>query len=105
MLPKSTGVGEPAVLSIVASLNKGSTILPLARSSRGHHNVSVATTKPRVLFEPMPMKIGSGWYVLVTFPSGVSHRLGGFKTEEEARIWIACKSAAWLKEYDAGKYA
>jgi hypothetical protein len=65
----------------------------------------MTTTKPRVLFEPMPMKIGSGWYVLVTFPSGVSHRLGGFKTEEEARVWIACKSAAWLKEYDAGKYA
>jgi hypothetical protein len=32
-------------------------------------------------------------------------QLGGFKTEDEARIWIVEKSFAWLKEYENGKYA
>jgi hypothetical protein len=30
---------------------------------------------------------------------------GGFKTEAEAQEWIDHKSAAWLKEFDGGKYA
>jgi hypothetical protein len=77
----------------------------LVPSAREPHNRSMANAKPKVEFEPAPMKSRSGWYVLVTLPSGVRHHLGGFKTEEEARVWIAVKSAAWLKEYENGKYA
>jgi hypothetical protein len=65
----------------------------------------MATTKPKVEFEPVPMKIGSGWCVRVTLPYGASPQLGGFKTEEEAREWIRRKSAAWLREYESGRHA
>jgi hypothetical protein len=65
----------------------------------------MATVKPQVEFEPAPMKIGSGWCVQVTLPYGINPKLGGFKTEEEAREWIARKSAEWLKGYEGGRYA
>ena len=44
-----------------------------------------------------------GWFVRVTPPRGNQLQLGGFKREEEAREWIARKSAAWLKEHESGK--
>jgi hypothetical protein len=58
-----------------------------------------------VKFEALEMKIAKGWYVLAKPPKGTFVRLGGFKTEAEAQEWIDHKSAAWLKEYDGGKYA
>ena len=60
----------------------------------------MATVKPKVAFEAVPMKIGSGWCVQVTLPYGINPKLGGFTTEEEAREWIARKSAErnrWLR--------
>jgi hypothetical protein len=65
----------------------------------------MAHFKSKVGFEAVPMKVGSGWYVRVTPPMGTQSQLGGFKTEDEANIWITDKSAAWLKEYENGKYA
>jgi hypothetical protein len=65
----------------------------------------VARIKPKVEFEPVPMKIGSGWCVQVTLPYGNNPKLGGFKTEQEAREWTARNSAEWLKEYEGGRYA
>ncbi|SDR53658.1 hypothetical protein SAMN05519103_04770 [Rhizobiales bacterium GAS113] len=57
--------------------------------------------KPKTLFEAAEMKIGTGWYVLVTHPKGQQSHLGGFKTESEANGWIESKSAEWLKEFGA----
>jgi hypothetical protein len=84
--------------------------LPLAPSPRSPHTVSVANAKPKAEFEPVAMTTGKGWFVRVTLPrrGNGPHpepRLGGFKTESEARIWIARKSAAWLREYEGGRYA
>jgi hypothetical protein len=42
---------------------------------------------------------------LVTPPKERQSQLGGFKTEDEARTWIAQKSSEWLKDYEKGKYA
>src|ERR1700720_2914160 len=47
----------------------------LVPSAREPHNRSMANAKPKVEFEPAPMKSRSGWYVLVTLPSGVRHHL------------------------------
>jgi hypothetical protein len=90
---------------VVGPFEIGSSILPLAASPRSPHTVSMVTIKRKVEFEPVMMKIGSGWYVRITLPDGVGPQLGGFKTEDEAREWIARESAAWLKEYEGGKYA
>jgi len=52
------------------------------------------------------MKSRSGWYVRVTLPSGVRHHLSGFKTEQERPgCGLRSNRAAWLKEYENGKYA
>ena len=51
------------------------------------------------------MTVGSGWFVLVTLPQEKQSKLGGFKSEDEAKTWIALKSAEWLKAYEGGKYA
>jgi hypothetical protein len=73
---------------------------PTARNDKSSHGGGEAAVLP-----PAPMKIGSGWCVQVTLPSGINPKLGGFKTEEEAREWIARKSAEWLKQYEGGRYA
>ena len=59
----------------------------------------------KVRFDAVPMTVGNGWFVLVTPPKEKQSQLGGFKTEDEAKTWIALKSAEWLKEYEGGKYA
>jgi len=51
------------------------------------------------------MTIGKGWCVRATFPDCASRQLGGFTTEEEARQWIERQSAAWLKQYEGGRYS
>jgi hypothetical protein len=63
------------------------------------------TAKPKVQFEPVPMRGASGWYVLIKLPNGQHPQLGNFKTEAEAREWIARESAAWLKKFEGGPYA
>ena len=65
----------------------------------------MAKAKPKVEFEPVEMKIGSGWYVRVTLPGGRQPQLGSFSSEAEALEWIKHKAPAWLKEYENGKYA
>jgi hypothetical protein len=57
--------------------------------------------KAKAIFEAVPMATGSGWYVLVTHPKGPQSHLGGFKTEIEAKGWIATQSAEWLKDFGA----
>jgi hypothetical protein len=61
--------------------------------------------KPKVTFEPVQMKIGTGWYLRLTLPGGRQSRIDGFKTQAEAQEWIKAKSTAWLKMYDGGRYA
>ena len=56
----------------------------------------MTTLSPKVDFQPIEMKVGSGWFVRVTLPRGEPPRLGGFKTEAEATEWIKRKSAVWV---------
>ena len=54
-------------------------------------------------FEAVEMKDGSGWYVRLTRPAMLPQHIGDFKTEAEAREWIAAESAKWQERYGAGK--
>jgi hypothetical protein len=69
------------------------------------HNVNMTRLKPKIEFRPTEMTLGRGWYVQVVYSDRPPLQLGGFKTEEEAKKWIATKSAAWLKEHAEGRYA
>jgi len=45
-----------------------------------------------------PVKLGDEWYVLARHPSGQREHVRRFKTETEAKNWIARKSKAWFKK-------
>ena len=45
-----------------------------------------------------PVKVGDEWYVLARHPSGQHVHVRRFKTQSEAKFWIARKSKAWLKK-------
>ena len=46
----------------------------------------------------LSLKLGHEWYVVATHPSGQREHVRRFKTETEAKYWIARKSKAWLKK-------
>ena len=45
-----------------------------------------------------PVKVGDEWYVLARHPSSQLVHVRRFKTQSEAKFWIARKSKAWLKK-------
>jgi hypothetical protein len=45
-----------------------------------------------------PVKVGDEWCVLARHPSGQRVHVRRFKTQSEAKYWIARKSKAWLKK-------
>lgn len=50
----------------------------------------------KILLDPQPTEVGGEWYVKATYPSGQVEQIMGFKTEVEAKDWIASKSKEWL---------
>jgi hypothetical protein len=51
-------------------------------------------------FEPEENRIGSGWFVRVTFPNGETEAVyGDFATKADAIKWIRCEAVVWLYEY------
>ena len=52
-----------------------------------------------VRFEPAALRIGSGWYLRVTFPNGERTQVPGFLSEQEAKVWVEEESEAWLAAY------
>ena len=49
-------------------------------------------------FEAIEWKIGGGAYVKVTFPNMPSENIEGFKTKNEALIWIRREAKGWLAD-------
>lgn len=47
----------------------------------------------------------TAWHVIVTLPNGVTRRVDGFTTAQDAREWIRRDSSAWLKRIEGGKFA
>lgn len=50
------------------------------------------------IFEVKEWKIGGGFYVLVTLPSEAPEQITGFKTKNEAALWVRHESNAWLHQ-------
>jgi hypothetical protein len=44
------------------------------------------------------VKLGDEWHVLARHPSGQQEHVRRFKSEREAKNWIARESKAWLKK-------
>jgi hypothetical protein len=58
----------------------------------------------RVTFEAFSIEDGSDrWGVLVTLGNGRTRNLHGFKSEQEANVWIKRDSVAWLKRAEGGQ--
>jgi hypothetical protein len=52
----------------------------------------------KIALTPQPVKVGSQWHVVGTYPGGQQEHIPGFKTEADALDWIANDSAAWLEK-------
>jgi hypothetical protein len=52
-------------------------------------------------FEIKGLSCGWGAFVQITMPHGKIEHIVGFKTEAEAKEWIATKSAGWLAEHSS----
>ena len=58
----------------------------------------MAKDASKVIFDPKPLKSGTGWYVVATYRGGQQEHIPGFKTETEAVEWLASSRChAWLK--------
>jgi hypothetical protein len=63
------------------------------------HMVRFAPVVGTVKFEPAALKIGSGWYLRVTFPNGEPAQVSGFFSEREAKLWVDEEAEAWIASY------
>jgi hypothetical protein len=63
------------------------------------HAMTITKNEPQVAFRPTKMQAYDGWYVQVVIAGLPPLQLGGFKTEDEAKEWIAQKSHAWLEDH------
>ena len=50
---------------------------------------SMAEPHQSIRINPQPIKAGNEWRVMAIWPSGHPEKITGFKTEAEARAWIA----------------
>jgi len=53
----------------------------------------------QVVFALKPLKVGAGWHIVATHPSGQQEHISGFHDEAEAAEWLAGSKGlkAWLK--------
>ena len=49
-------------------------------------------------FDVEANKIGEGYFVRVTFPTGETEALYGYATKADAIRWIRCDAVVWLYE-------
>jgi hypothetical protein len=61
----------------------------------GKPNFPITTIK----FEPLRLKVGAEWQIVVTYPTGEIEHVGGFKSETEAVDWIGSTACLeWVRE-------
>jgi hypothetical protein len=51
---------------------------------------------PRVTLEPQPAKFEYEWHVVATCPTSQREHVTGFRSEGEAKAWIASDSKVWI---------
>jgi hypothetical protein len=58
----------------------------------------MAKNIPKVTLDPKPLKSGTDWYPVATYPGGQQKHITGFKTEADAIEWLGnSRCQAWLK--------
>jgi hypothetical protein len=67
--------------------------------------MSMADMKPKVEFEPLETKCGTGWFVRIKLPLEARVYVDGFPTRQGADERIRVRSGEWLRELEGGKYA
>jgi hypothetical protein len=50
-----------------------------------------------ITLAPQPIKVGTRWHVVGTYPGGQQEHITGFMTEADALDWIVNESANWQK--------
>jgi len=64
----------------------------------------VAKNIPKVTFDPKPLKSGTDWYLVATYPDGQREHITGFKIEADAIEWLdSSRCQAWLKARGCAK--
>jgi oxalate decarboxylase/phosphoglucose isomerase-like protein (cupin superfamily) len=54
----------------------------------GRHIGDMPKLADKVTFDIKPIKEGSGWYIVATYPGGMQEHIPGFKNEAEAQAWL-----------------
>jgi hypothetical protein len=79
-------------------------LLGVAGEIQGHpaRSPPLAKSVAKIRFEPRPIKMGSGWLVIVRFPDRPEIEVPSFATEADAQNWVTNDSWAWLKKLGYG---
>ena len=48
-------------------------------------------TVDKITFDLKPLKVGEGWYIVVTYPGGMQEHIPGFHSVAEAEVWLSGK--------------
>ena len=71
---------------------------PVATSRIRRHIGGMPKSADKVAFDTKPLKEGSGWYIVVTYPGGMQEHIPGFENEAEAQEWLMGKGRqTWLR--------
>ena len=82
-------------------MNKAA-VFSLAPELQLAHNAGVE--KPNIIFEAVRDNDAPGWHVVISLPDGNKAEVRGFKTEHDAKKWVALESKSWLEGYSGGRY-
>ena len=63
---------------------------------------SMAKSVSEIRFEARPMKAGSNWMVVITFPDRTEMHVDDFPEEADAKSWITNDSREWLGKLGYG---
>jgi hypothetical protein len=56
-------------------------------------------SRDRITFNPVPRRVGGGWYLEASLPDGRTIPITGFKSEREAKEWLgSSQRVTWLRE-------
>lgn len=71
----------------------------LEKGRVGGHIRGMMYPSTMIKFQPLPLKVGMEWHVVVTYPSGHKEHIAGFKHQTEAVNWIGSPPCMqWVKE-------
>ena len=52
----------------------------------------------KITFDLKPLKVGEGWFIVVTYPGGMQEHIPGFHSVAEAELWLSGKGRqTWLR--------